>query len=261
MWRKYMQKNNFQISIEVQKSSQGNNSVLKEYYARYLTDIRGLSRSSVNHYFDALNNISRRLKDKNLVKRDIYEIHDLVQLEQVRDILYADTEFIELNERGRRMYSAGLNNYCRFAAGAGFQEAKDRILLLDIPIEPEEAMSVEQKMWKRSNIIRTQAIEHAGYVCEIDTSHKTFIAEKTKKPYMESHHAIPMKLQPNFPKSLDVYANVICLCPTCHRRIHYGIKEDKRNMIDAIYMKRADRLANSGIKISKTEFTDLVANM
>lgn len=256
-----MRKEKLQISIEVQKRVQGNNAVLKEYYARYLTDVRGLSRSSVNHYFDALNNISRRLKDKNLVKRDIYEIHDLVQLEQVRDILYADAEFVELNERGRRMYSAGLNNYCRFAAGAGFQEAKDKILLLDVPIEPEESMIVEQKTWKRSNIIRMQAMEYAGYACEIDTAHKTFVAEKTKRPYMESHHAIPMKFQSNFTKSLDVYANIICLCPICHRKIHYGIKEDKQMMLDAIYIKRADRLANSGIRISKTEFTDLVVNM
>lgn len=255
-----MRKEKLQISIEVEKRLQGNNAVLKEYYARYLTDIRGLSRSSVNHYFDALNNISKRLRDKNLVKRDIYEIHDLVQLEQVRDILYADAEFIELNERGRRMYSAGLNNYCRFAAGAGFQEAKDKILLLDVPIESEPSIDVERKVWKRSDIIRTQILEYAGYSCEIDKNHETFIAEKTKKPYMESHHAIPMKLQPQFTKSLDIYANVICLCPICHRRIHYGVKNDKKVMLDTIYAQRANRLANSGIRISKTEFTNLVVN-
>lgn len=34
-------------------------SVLKEYYSRYLLDVRGLSMSSVKHYLDALNNISK----------------------------------------------------------------------------------------------------------------------------------------------------------------------------------------------------------
>ena len=51
-----------------------NQSVLKTYYSKYLTDVRGLSNSSVAHYLDALNNISRRLKDKGLVSNDIYEV-------------------------------------------------------------------------------------------------------------------------------------------------------------------------------------------
>lgn len=249
------------MTIEIQSKAPNHDAILKEYYARYLTDVRGISQSSVKHYFDALNNISRRLKSKNLVKTDIYEIQDIEQLGQVRDILYADPEFVELNERGRRMYSAGLNNYYRFASGEGFQEAKEKILLLDIPVEPESAIIIEQKTWKRSNIIRTQAIEYAGYACEIDNVHQTFVAEKTHKPYMESHHAIPMKMQSIFDKSLDVYANVVCLCPICHKRIHYGLKSDKQHMLDVIYAKRADRLANSGIRISKSEFTDLVVNL
>ena len=44
------------------------NPVLKEYYVRYLTDVRNLSQSSVKHYIDALNNISRYLVSKNLLK-------------------------------------------------------------------------------------------------------------------------------------------------------------------------------------------------
>ena len=55
-------------------------SVLKEYYSRYLTEIRGLKDSSVRHYLDALNKISRRLKSKDIVKTDIYEIMDLNEL-------------------------------------------------------------------------------------------------------------------------------------------------------------------------------------
>ena len=61
-------------------------SVLKEYYARYLKDVRGLSDSSVKKYFDALNHISRRLKDKGLVQLDIYEIADLNSLYMIRNI-------------------------------------------------------------------------------------------------------------------------------------------------------------------------------
>ena len=230
-------------------------AVLKEYYARYLTQIRGLSVSSVKHYYDALNNISRRLREKELVSQDIYEIMDLDYLGAVREILYSDPEFIELNERGKRMYSAGLNNYYRFASGEEFKETFDSVRKLDIPIIPEEPIVIEQTVWKRSNILRTQALTFANYTCEISDRHNSFIAENTHKPYMEGHHAIPMKLQGNFDHSLDVYDNIVCLCPLCHRKIHYGLNEEKTKMIHQIFEARAERLKNSGIDISRNEFT------
>jgi 5-methylcytosine-specific restriction protein A len=60
------------IEIEIGKLIKKNDSVLKEYYARYLIGVRNNKISTVKHYFDALNNISRRLKEKNLIKTDIY---------------------------------------------------------------------------------------------------------------------------------------------------------------------------------------------
>lgn len=244
------------IVIEQQNKHVNHQSVLKEYYSRYLLEIRGLSNSSVKHYFDALNNISRRLKEKGLVEKDIYEISDLDRLHMVREVLYKDQDFISSNERGRRMYSAGLNNYCRFAEGEGFEQIQKEMKILDVPIEPEKAIVVEQVIWKRSGILRTQALELAGYACEMNPTHETFITEKTNKPYMEGHHALPMNCQTHFSVSLDVYANIVCLCPICHRRIHYGQHQDKVNMIRQIYDKRINRLVNCGIKMSKDEFVE-----
>ncbi len=232
-------------------------SVLQTYYARYLKDIRGLSESSVKHYFDALNNISKRLKSKELIKDDIYEIMDLEYLWCIRDTLYSDPDFIELNERGKRMYSAGLNNYFRFASGEEFKSISGEIEKFDMPILPEQPVVIEQKVWKRSNILRIHVLTFANYKCEIDDSHKTFIAESTQKPYMEGHHAIPMKLQDKFTHSLDVYANIVCLCPICHRKIHYGMKDEKEPMLTKIYHDRADRLAESGLMMSKEVFEEM----
>lgn len=231
--------------------------VLKEYYARYLQTIRGLTKASVKHYLDALNNISRRLVEKKLVCDDIYEIKDLDYLKNIRDILYSDPEFIQQNERGKRMYSAGLNHYLRFAAGEDFSSLFGRMEAMDIPIEPEAPVIIEQTIWKRSNILRLQSLVSADFKCEINSNHETFTAEKTGKPYMESHHAIPMKQQPHFRSSLDVYANLVCLCPMCHRRIHYGIKSERVDMISLIYDQRSDRLKKSGISLSLCEFIEL----
>lgn len=235
-----------------------NQSVLKTYYSKYLTDVRGLSKSSVAHYLDALNNISRRLKNKGLVSNDIYEIVDLEYLASVRSVLFSDPDFIELDERGRRMYSAGLNNYVRFASGEDFKIAISQVSRFDVPVAPSEAINTSNKVWKRSTILRAQVLVMANYMCEIDKNHQTFIAEKTNKAYMESHHLIPMKLQNDFDYSLDIYANIICLCPVCHRQIHYGLKKDRRNLIQMLYDKRAERLGNSGISISREEMIDLI---
>lgn len=247
--------------IELNEQVPDHKSVLREYYARYLRDVRGLSDSSVNHYFDALNHISRRLRDKGLVQQDIYEIADLERLNMVREALYDDADFVAVNERGRRMYSAGLNNYCRFAAGEGFREIQPEAASLDVPVAPEAAVVVEQAVWRRSGILRTQAIEMAGYSCEMNSAHQTFISGSTNKPYMECHHALPMNAQDHFQVSLDVYANIVCLCPICHRKIHYGLRDDRVSMIRHIYDQRVSRLANSGIEISKEDFVEVAVGL
>lgn len=236
-------------------------AVLREYYARYLREVRGVNATSVGHYFDALNNISRRLKDMGLVERDIYEIADLETLDRIRKALFEDPVFKEYNERGKRMYSAGLNNYFRFASGEGFGEIRRGAEVMDVPVAPEEAVVEKRPVWKRSGILRAQAIEMAGYACEIEPSHQTFISGTTDKPYMEGHHALPMNMQGSFRVSLDVYANIVCLCPICHRQIHFGLKDDRVCMIRQIYDRRAARLVKSGIDIGRDDFIDIAVSM
>lgn len=233
-------------------------SELKTYYSKYLTDVRGLSQSSVGHYLDALNNISRRLKNKGLVSTDIYEIKDLDYLSQVRNILFADPDFIDLDNRGRRMYSNGLKHYISFASCEDFSTIADRVTEFDTPITPLEATNVEQKIWKRSGILRSQALAFADYSCEINKDHRTFIAEKTKRAYMESHHLIPISLQNDFNYSLDIYANIVCLCPVCHRQIHYGLIQDRKKLLSTLFEKRAERLTNSGISLNFNDMLNIV---
>ena len=75
---------------------------------------------------------------------------------------------------------------------------------------------------------------------------------------MEGHHILPMNQQEKFENSLDVYANIICLCPICHRLMHYGVDNEKTALLDRIYFDRAERLAVSGLQIAKNDFKRLV---
>jgi hypothetical protein len=76
--------------------------------------------------------------------------------------------------------------------------------------------------------------------CEVDSSHVTFTAEKTKLPFMEAHHFIPMRFQHLFNSPLDNLNNIICLCPNCHRAMHHAIINYKYELIKQIYFKRPE---------------------
>lgn len=232
--------------------------MLMQYYIKYLKEVRKLSDSSVGHYTQALNRISKLLREKNLIKETIYELKDIGELEVIKNYVYSDQEFVALDTRGNRMYSAGLNNYYRFAVGEDLFGHQNSLNMLDMQMAKGEKTIVTHEEWKRSAIIKLQTLEAAGYNCEINPKHNTFIAQSNGKQYMEGHHAIPMHYQDKFNQSIDIYANIICLCPICHRLMHYGQKTEKIRIINQIYETRKERLDISGIKISKSDFTTLV---
>ena len=119
---------------------------LKEYFKRYLADVRGVSSSSVNHYLDAINWISKYLVNKGLLQASLYEILDLELLDQLTGILLKDSSFIEMNKRGHQMYTAGLNNYLRFAKGEGFERIRSQVVLMDVPMDmPGSTTSLVKK--------------------------------------------------------------------------------------------------------------------
>lgn len=69
---------------------------------------------------------------------------------------------------------------------------------------------------------------------------------------MEAHQLIPIGAQDDFNNSLDVDANIVCLCPNCHRKLHYGANIDG-DLLD-LFNRQKLLLEKSGIKIS---FNDL----
>lgn len=235
-----------------------NEYVLMTYYVKYLKEIRKVSDSTVKHYQDALRYISKYLVQKEKLQQTVYEIQDIGELEIIKTYLYSDPDFVALDKRGHQMYSAGFNNYYKFASGEGFANIHQQIEVLDTEVPVADKHTRIQTAWSRSSIIKIQSIESAGYLCEVNPEHQTFTARSTGHPYMEGHHALPMKYQDKFDKSLDVYANIICLCPVCHRLLHYGVETEKENVLNKIYYDRSDRLAASGIKISKADFEKLV---
>lgn len=91
--------------------------------------------------------------------------------------------------------------------------------------------------------------QQAGYKCEFNKEHKTFISDISGKQYVEAHHLIPMKYQDQFEYSLDIPENIVALCPNCHRAIHHGTKDCKKKIISALFNKRKKILKDNSINI------------
>lgn len=127
----------------------------------------------------------------------------------------------------------------------------------NIKIEPKKRLSPRiserGKIWPRDPGISKKAIIEANFLCEYDSSHKSFTSESSKRQYMEAHHLIPLNFQDEFENSLDVIGNIVSLCPNCHRKIHYGIFKEKEQLIEKLYLDRKDILNKFGIEITLEE--------
>lgn len=112
--------------------------------------------------------------------------------------------------------------------------------------------------YKRDAKTGLLALKLANFQCELNKEHKTFVSNSTSENYVEAHHIIPMKYYDDFEKSIDNEANIVALCPTCHRQLHYGKFEDKKGLLIELYEKNIHNLFDAGLdtKIDGTKFDE-----
>lgn len=127
---------------------------------------------------------------------------------------------------------------------------------------PSIINSSQGKSIAKNSRISKAALKEANYTCIIDIAHKTF---KTKRqiPYMEGHHLIPCTVDNSeffcnkFGKNIDCMENIVCICPNCHREVHYGEWESKSRKIKMLYKKQKDKLEKVGILLTENELLNL----
>lgn len=231
--------------------------MLRELYKQYIKISRGVSERSVGHYITGLNTINAILLKSNFPINDIFSVKSIEELNSIKEFLQRNEEFRSKDAIGHNMYSVAFKHFFRFA-NEDERFFSHSIQQMDIPIVTPKQTERATHLWERNQIIKSQALRAANYICEYDHSHLTFTAKATNKPYMEGHHLIPIKFQPEFKTSIDVYSNVVCLCPICHRLLHYGADREKIYAAEKIFDFRSERLSKSGIDITKTDFIRLI---
>lgn len=141
-----------------------------------------------------------------------------------------------------------------------FQKALHKITAentLDLPIVPRDPITGSRTVTPRNPKFSKGALESANYQCEFDSNHQFFKSESTKQNYVEAHHLIPLSKQREFSYSLDVSANIVSLCPVCHRIIHHAPADAKKPILKHLLNARKNRLKKAGIEISLNNILDM----
>ena len=228
---------------------------MKEYFKAYLKNIVGLQAKTVQDYLSSINFFNSILKQKGIFVGTLYEVDTLEELKKIGDALINDDDFTAKNLSGHNRHKVVLQHYLDFSLRSEGFEKDNNILKIDIPIPVAEMrQSKKTSIWKRDRVICHQVIVAAHFLCEISREHKTFMTKETNRPYMEGHHIIPLAKQKSFSHSLDVYANIISLCPVCHRLLHYGIEKKKLPALKKIWLTRQKRLTQSGLDMDLEHF-------
>ena len=139
---------------------------------------------------------------------------------------------------------------------AVYQEMVDAAEASETTYEPvkyisshPEGKSVKTTRPATNPSIGKEAIKNGRYKCAVDASHLTF-RKNDGTIYMEVHHLIPLEQQGAFENKLDTKANLVPVCPLCHKLIHYGCFFDKKPIITRLYEERKEQLKASGLDIS-----------
>lgn len=110
------------------------------------------------------------------------------------------------------------------------------------PVGAVSRRSVNNPVYLRDPAVAKAALSRAGYLCEADSTHTSFLRRDEKHLYMEPHHLIPMSLTSFYGVSLDREQNIFSLCSNCHNQIHYGAKEDVRKLLARLFKSRGHEI-------------------
>ena len=157
-------------------------------------------------------------------------------------------EMAEFNKKAKNFYSAPLSSFYKFLLT--YLEADEIDSDTDSDARPKKVFLNNRFIYPRNPRIAQAAKEQANWKCDMDADHITFTSQFDDNPYMEAHHLIPMAVQDFYENSLDFVGNIICLCPTCHRKIHYAIDLDKKEMLQGLFKKRKQAYEDKGISIT-----------
>jgi 5-methylcytosine-specific restriction protein A len=161
----------------------------------------------------------------------------LAEADQYVDIVQESDPLMESNQFQEKINSLKL-------------DVSEEYLKLElVPVKlSQKTSSLVQQTYRNPRIVK-EALIKAEYKCTLDQSHQTFIHKSSGNAYMEAHHLIPLQVQHRFEYSLDVPSNVVCLCPNCHRKVHYAHTSVQKESLAYLFKTHQANLEQQGLKV------------
>ncbi len=240
-------------------------------FAEWLRTNADIKPYSIGRYSKAIGTISSELGAYGLQRINLFNLTDTAFI----DTILSNPEFKKKNDKGNRMYRTALKylkKYLEYTYDSDLQaelfkeEQVFERYLTDTPVDVSTANIEDEprdkpnyrsvnnrKVWSKNPRYASEAVADADYLCEIDIQHKHFISKFNGMNYVEAHHLIPMQYKEQFDCSLDIHANIVSICLVCHKKIHYGLFKDKKEILDKLFNSRIQRLKAGRISISLDE--------
>jgi 5-methylcytosine-specific restriction enzyme A len=239
----------------------------KDNFARWLVTHTDLKQYAINRYSRAIETLSLELVDFGLQSINLFNLTDTTYI----DTILSNPEFKKKDNKGHRMYSTALKYFKKYIEYSYDTVLQAELLkeehefekylsenpaevgranIEDKPKDKPNYRSVNnKKVWSRNPKYASEAVADADYLCEFDNQHKHFISKFNQKNYVEAHHLIPMQFQEQFDCSLDIHANIVSICLVCHKKIHFGLFDEKKEILEKLFKSRRERLKAGGINI------------
>lgn len=130
-------------------------------------------------------------------------------------------------------------------------EIEETFTTIDFPTTRRKGRRKQSERYvtARSKARGDFVLRQQEYKCQINPTHTSFTTP-VGLPYMEKHHLISMKFYEEFENELDDISNIVGLCPTCHRKIHLGVKNEVGKMLEILFDKHGQALGAAGFEIS-----------
>ncbi len=185
------------------------------------------------------------LYDEERLKEDLREVYD-AYLQLLDAATKRVQETYENIYQSRRAY----DRKERPDQTDGTFEKMDLDRILPIEVAPRGRYSLRMRA-------KNAAFTRADYKCELNPKHETFIDRTTGKQYMEGHMLIPYSSQDAFKSSLEIGANMCCVCPNCHARLEHASDAEKQELLMQLYLKHKDALKEAGIDVTPMQLFKL----
>ena len=118
--------------------------------------------------------------------------------------------------------------------------------------KPSKQVSSTSLIWRRDPYITRKALELSKFKCEIFPDMPYFISRASGNPYMEAHHFMPIRHQPNYELSLDTIENICILNPYAHRMLHHAEYNEIKSYVLNLAERREGFLSSLGLKPKDT---------